>query len=419
MDQPTNPGGPPASAAVLLSNVPQLSSLSPPSTVPSDPQQPIELEQISARTEPQAPPTPTPLPPAQRVGYAVVGLGHLTLNQILPAFGTSKKAKLVALVSGSPEKLQRVAQEYGVTPENCYGYETYDQLKDNLAVQVIYLVLPNGLHAEYTIRGARAGKHILCEKPMANSAAECQAMITACQQANVKLMIAYRIQYEPLNRQVRAWVQSQKYGKVKNVMAISSQNTANPNHWRLNKALGGGGALPDSGLYCLNTIRFVLGEEPTEVMAYQYSNPDDSRFSEVDEQINWLMRFPSGVQASCSTGFSQYADKSYEVLAETGWIRMDPAFPYKGLKLETRHAEGADDQFTQHIMGGPDQFAAELDHMADCVLRDVRPFTPGEEGMQDQVIMEAIYQSGRENRPVSLPVVTQKDAFHGPEPHLT
>ena len=418
MNQPTNPVGQPTDATTVLASLPQLPSHSPPATVPRDPQKPIELEQINADTEPQAPPTPTPLPPDQRVGYAVVGLGHLTLNQILPAFGTSKKARLVALVSGNPEKMARVAQQYGVTPGNCYDYAHYDALRDNPEVQVIYLVLPNGLHAEYTIRGARAGKHILCEKPMANSVAECEAMIAACRQAGVKLMVGYRIQYEPLNRQVRDWVRAEKYGKVKNIMAISSQNTGNPDHWRFSKALGGGGALPDSGLYCLNTIRFVLGEEPSEVMAYQYSNPDDPRFREVDEQINWLMRFPSGVQASCSTGFSQYADKSYEVLAETGWMRMDPGFSYQGLKLQTSHAEGPDNQIVQYQLGSPDQFATELDHMADCVLRDVEPFTPGEEGLQDQRIMDAIYQSAREGRSIPLPRVAGPDAFRGPEPKL-
>ena len=409
----------PAAGRVDPAAVPNLPAESPPSTVPANPQKPIELEQISARTEPKMPPTPAPLPPDQRVGYAVVGLGHLTLNQILPAFGTSKKARLVALVSGDPEKMARVAEQYGVTPGNCYDYAHYDALRDNPEVQVIYIVLPNGMHAEYTIRGARAGKHILCEKPMANSVAECEAMIAACEEARVKLMIAYRIQYEPLNRQVRAWVQAGKYGKVKNLMAISSQNTANPDHWRFSKTLGGGGPLPDSGLYCLNTIRFVLGTEPTAVMAYQYSNPDDPRFTEVEEQLNWLMRFPDNVLASCSTGFSQHADKSYEVLAETGWIRMDPAFPYKGLRLQTSQAEGADNQITQHQMGSPDQFTTELDHMADCVLRDVAPFTPGAEGLQDQRIMDAIYQSAREGRSIELAPVSGKDVFRGPEPQLS
>ena len=397
-------------------NAPILPPQSPPAVVPNDPKQPIELEQINASTEPEAPPTPTPLPVDQRVGFAVVGLGHLTLNQILPAFATSKQARLVALVSGNPQKLARVAGQYNVPPQNCYSYETYDQLRDNPDVEVIYLVLPNGMHAEYTIRGAQAGKHILCEKPMANSVDECQAMIDACKRADRKLMIAYRIQYEPHTRQVRELVQTKRFGQVKNVMAVSGQNTANPAHWRFDKALGGGGSLPDTGLYCLNTIRYILGEEPTDVSAYLYANPDDPRFGEVEEQINWIMRFPSGVQASCSTSFAQFSAKNFTVFAETGSIQMDPAFIYKGLKMTTSCTQNGTGEVTQYAIPDVDQFALELDHMATCIVDDKTPFTPGEEGLQDQRIMDAIYQSAREGRSIALPVITQKDAFRGSEP---
>ena len=396
--------------------VPKLPAVSPPATVPADPAKPIELEPIKAKTEQQNAPTPTPLAPDKRVGYAVVGLGHLSLDEILPALSQSKKSKIVALVSGNPEKMSRVALQYGVRNEYCYSYADYDRLKDNPDVQVIYIVLPNGMHAEYTIRGAKAGKHILCEKPMANTVAECQAMIDACKQANVKLMIAYRIQYEPHNRKVREMIQSSQFGKVKSILANNGQNSDNPKHWRFNNALAGGGSLPDVGLYCLNTIRFILGEEPTEVSAFVHSTPGDPRFREVEEQVNWLMTFPSGVQASCATSYGHHDDKNYKVLADTGWIKMDPAFPYQGLKLMTSQAEGKENRVTEHEMGQKNHFAAEMDHFSDCVLNNKTPFTPGEEGMQDQKIMEAIYQSARESRPVKLPKVDRKDAFRGSEP---
>jgi hypothetical protein len=168
----TPPGGP---------QVPSSEAVSPPARVPAALDQPIELEAWKSAVDPKSPPTPTPLPPDQRVGYALVGLGHLTLEELLPAFGECKKSKPVALVSGSPEKLAKVAKQYGIKPTSCYSYADYDKLKDNPEVQVIYIVLPNSMHAEYTIRGAQAGKHILCEKPMANSVAECEAMIAACQ----------------------------------------------------------------------------------------------------------------------------------------------------------------------------------------------------------------------------------------------
>ncbi|MBD2757560.1 Gfo/Idh/MocA family protein [Spirosoma validum] len=396
--------------------VPKLPATSPPAEVPSDQQKSIELEPIKAKTEQQEGDTPTPLPEDQRVGYALVGLGHLTLNQILPAIVSCKKSKVVALVSGSPEKMKKVAEQYGIKKESCYSYEDYDKLKDNKEVQAIFIVLPNGMHAEYTIRGAQAGKHILCEKPMANSVAECEAMIDACKKADRKLMVAYRIQYEPHNRMVREMVQKEQFGKVKSIIANNGQNSDNPKHWRFNKALAGGGSLPDVGLYCLNTIRYVLGEEPTEVVGYVHSTPNDPRFKEVEEQVNWLMKFPSGVQASCATSYGHHDDKSYRVLADTGWIKMDPAFPYTGLKLETSQAQGKDNQIIQHNIADKDHFATEMDHFSECILENKVPFTPGEEGLQDQKIMEAIYQSAREGKPVKLTTIDKKDAFRGPEP---
>lgn len=406
----------PTAASTPSGPVPKLPATSPPAKVPTDQQKPIELEQIKAKTEQQEGDTPTPLPKDERVGYAIVGLGHLTLNQILPAFGSCKKSKVVALVSGSSEKMQKVAEQYGVKKESCYSYADYNKLKDNKDVQAIYIVLPNGMHAEYTIRGAQAGKHILCEKPMANTVAECEAMIDACKKADRKLMIAYRIQYEPHHRIVRDMVQKKEFGQVKSIIANNGQNSDNPDHWRFKKDLAGGGSLPDVGLYCLNTIRFVLAEEPTEVVGYVHSTPDDPRFKEVEEQVNWLMKFPSGVQASCATSYGHHDDKSYRVLADTGWIKMDPAFPYKGLKLETSQAQGKENQIIQHNIGDKDHFATEMDHFSECILENKVPFTPGEEGLQDQNIMEAIYQSAREGKPVKLTSVNKKDAFRGPEP---
>ncbi len=397
-------------------SVPKLVATSPPAEVPADTTKPIKLEQIKAATEQQDPLPPTPLPNARRVGYALVGLGHLTLNQILPAFGACTRSKVVALVSGSPGKMKKVATEYGIKSGSCYSYEDYDKIRDNPEVDAIYIVLPNGMHAEYTVRGAQAGKHILCEKPMANSVAECQAMIDACKKANRKLMVAYRIQYEPHHKLVRDMVQKGDFGKVKSIVANNGQNSDNPSHWRFDKKLAGGGALPDVGLYCLNTIRYLLAEEPTEVMGFIHSTPDDPRFREVEEQVNWLMKFPSGVQTSCATGYGHHEERSYKVLAETGWIEMDPAFPYQGLQLQTSQAEGMENRLTQHKIADKDQFAAEIDHFSESIMGNAIPYTPGEEGLQDQKIMEAIYKSAREGRPVKLPAVDKKDAFRGAEP---
>ncbi|TGE25728.1 Gfo/Idh/MocA family oxidoreductase [Hymenobacter aquaticus] len=378
----------------------------------------VTLPEINARTEPRSSGVPNPQPVDQRVGYAVVGLGHLTLEELLPALAQCKKSKLVALVSGDADKMGKVARQYGIAPQNCYSYQTYDNLKDNPAVEVIYIVLPNSMHAEYTIRGARAGKHILCEKPMANSVKECEQMIEACQKAGKKLMIAYRIQYEPMNRKVQEMVRGNAFGKTKIIEATNTQNQGPPDQWRHKKALAGGGALPDIGLYCLNTVRFLLGEEPTEVAAHQYTTPGDPRFTEVEENMLFTLRFPSGVLANCVTGYGSYTSKRYRVQAETGWIQMDPAFSYHGLRLERAHAPEGTQQREQVGIAEKNQFALEMDHFSDCVRHNQTPYTPGEEGLQDQRIMEALYQSARSGgKPVKLKSDTNKlDAFRGTPP---
>jgi predicted dehydrogenase len=378
----------------------------------------VKLPDIKSATDPKTGPLPNPAPPAQRVGYAVVGLGRLTLGQILPALEQCKHSKLVALVSGDADKMGKVAQQYGVSSRNCYSYKDYDKLKDNKEVEVIYIVLPNSLHHEYTIRGAKAGKHILCEKPMATSVKECEEMIEACKKANVKLMIAYRIQYEPNNTLVKDMVRKEEYGKVKYLDMTDGQSQGDPQHWRLKKALAGGGPLPDAGLYCLNTARFLLGEEPVEVYATLHENKADPRFKEVEEGMTFTLRFPNDVVANCFTSYNSYDTKRYRVYAETGWVGMDPAFPYKGLKIERAHApEPANIEVRETPgVGDKDHFATEMDHFSQCVRQNRQPYTPGEEGLQDQRIIEALYLSARENRPVKLPAVSKKDAFRGPAP---
>ena len=376
----------------------------------------IKLPPLEAPTDPKAGPFPNPDAPDQRVGFAIVGLGHLTLAEILPAFGQCKHARPVALVSGDADKMAKAAQQYGIKASSCYSYQTYDQLKDNPEVQVIYIVLPNAQHHEFTVRGARAGKHILCEKPMATSAKECEEMIAACSKAGKKLMIAYRIQYEPLNRAAMKLVRAKTYGTTKLIQMMNCQNQAHDQQWRHKKALAGGGSLPDVGLYCLNTTRFLLGEEPTEVSAQIYSTPGDDRFREIEENVSFTLRFPSGVISQCTCGYGSFNAKSYAVHADTGTIKMDPAFTYKGLRQELVHAPGG--KQVNEVPSNPDkqQFALELDHMTECVRDNKTPYTPGEEGLQDQRIMEAIYLSAKENRPVKLPAVSKPDAFRGTPP---
>ena len=389
---------------------------------PAEAGKPIKLPPIHAKTEQETGSVPEPLPPGKRVGFAVVGLGALALNQIIPAFGSCKQAKLAAVVSGSPEKARQVAREHGLSEKAVYDYKNYDALKDNKEVDVIYIVLPNGMHAEYTVRGAKAGKHILCEKPMANSVAECQQMITACQEAGRKLMIAYRIQYEPHNSLLKKWLRDKKYGATKLIEAVNGQNQGDPGQWRQNKALAGGGSLPDVGLYCLNTVRYLIGEEPAEVSAMLYSSPGDPRFKEVEESVTWQMRFPGGILANCATSYGIHECRRYRVNAEAGWFGLDPAFSYQNLAIESSHAEGPVEFRERPGILPKDQFALEMDHMAECVLDDKRPYTPGEEGLQDQRIMEAIYESAASGQPVKIATPAagagKLDLFRGDAPKV-
>ena len=368
----------------------------------------------TAPTERPAAPPPAPLPPAQRVGFAVLGLGRLSLEEILPAFGETKRAKLVALISGTPDKARVVAGQHGVAPEAVYGYGDWDRIKADPAIQAVYIVTPNGLHREATLAAAAAGKHVLCEKPMATDSADCQAMIDACAAAGRHLMIAYRCQYEPHNRAVQAMVRDKRYGAALLYDAVNTQNMAAPTQWRFDKALAGGGALPDIGLYCLNGARFLTGEEPLEVWGRTYSTPGNERFRQVEEQVTFTLRFPSGLVAQCAASYGLHENRRLGIGMPGAAIAFDNAFAYTGHRLQVAHRDGEDEAVVDRRIGAKNQFALEIDHMAECVATGRKPRTPGEEGLADQRIMEAIYRSAATGQPVALPSVAGLDTTRGP-----
>lgn len=377
---------------------------------------PTKLPPLLAPSEAEKNEIAPSLPPEKRLGVAIVGLGRLSLQQILPAFGSTRLCKVAALVSGDAAKAKQVGAQYGVNAKNLLDYASYDRLADLADVDLVYVVLPNSMHAEYTIRAAKAGKHVLCEKPMANSVADCQQMIDACTAAKKKLMIAYRMQYEPYNREVIRLARSGALGKLKSFEASNGQAQGDPKQWRLKAALAGGGALPDVGIYCLNAARYLSGEEPVEVQAMLHSTPDDPRFAEVEEQVNFNLRFPSGFTASCFTSYSVHDSKRYRLLGSSGWAEMDPAFPYVGqaLRVSRKHEGEEHDTLEQPKLQAKNQFALELDHLADCVLKDRRPHTPGEEGLQDMRIIAAIYEAAKTGGTVKLTAVPGVDPFRGP-----
>lgn len=374
----------------------------------------IKLPQLHAPTEaPERTPGPFEAP-SQRTGFAIVGLGSLALNQILPAFGASKYCRVTALVSGDREKARKVAAQYGVPERSLYDYTSYDQLAQNPDVQVIYIVLPNSMHAEFVERGAKAGKHILCEKPMATSVRDCERMISACRAADVKLMVAYRQQYEPMNREIVKMVRSGKLGALKSYTATNGQNQGDPNQWRQRLALAGGGCLPDVGIYCLNAARFLTGEEPIEVTGFTTQPKDDPRFREVEESCIFTLRFPSGLLAACSSGYGAHRSQFLRLEGEKSWAELSPAFGYNGLKLRTSTTVDGHNVVAEPSIESRDQFALEMDHMALCVQKNLQPHTPGEEGLQDQRITDAIYESTRSGRSVRLKLL--EHATRGPEP---
>ena len=363
----------------------------------------VQLSQIHADTEaPEKAPGPF-AGPGERVGFAVVGLGRLAIDQILPAMAKSKYCKPVALVSGSAEKARKIAAQYGIKDSSIYSYETYDQLAQNPDVKVIYIVLPNALHAEYVVRGAKAGKHILCEKPMATTATDCERMIAACSAANVKLMIAYRQQYEPMNREMAKMVADGKLGALRTLIATNTQDEGDPTQWRLRRKLSGGGCMPDVGIYCLNAARFLSKEEPIEVMAATFQPKDDPRFTEVESTCTFTLRFPSGLIATCSSGYSGHRSQFLRLEGADAWAELNPAFGYTGLKLRTSRLVDGKEVVMEPSIEAKDQFAEEMDHMALCALHGTEPHTPGEEGLHDQRLIDAIYESARTSRVVKVP----------------
>ena len=334
----------------------------------------------------------------RKIGYAIVGLGSYATRQIMPNFAGCDHARLVALVSGTPAKLSQYGAEYGIPLSHRYSYADYDRIRDNPDIDVVYVVLPNAMHAEYSIRAAQAGKHVMCEKPMAVSVAECEAMIDACRKAGTKLMIGYRSRFEPYNRLAIDLARGSHVGPTR-LIAAEHGFPIKPGQWRLDKPLSGGGSMMDIGIYSLNAARYLTGEEPVEVSAIETTDRTDPRFRTVEDRIAFLLRFPSGIQANCISSYSS-AHNRYRITGTAGWIDMEPATSYEGQVMRIRK----DGAVTTRTLGPPpkNQFAGQLDHMAECIIRGTTPIVSGAEGLADLRVIEAIYRSASEHRPIAI-----------------
>ena len=354
------------------------------------------------------------LPPESRVGWAIVGLGDFGTKQIMPSFADCQYSRLVAFVSGDRAKAEKYAAQYGLNAKNIYDYKTFDQIRDNPEIDVVYIILPNGMHHEYTVRGFQAGKHVLCEKPMANTVKECEEMIAAGKKANKKLMIAYRAQYEPFNLAAIEMTRGGMLGKLKTIVADHGRNL-NPQEkrdvWRMDKKLAGGGSLYDIGIYSLNAARYLTGEEPTEISAQIYTTPNDPRFKEIEENVNFTLKFPSGVLANCTSSYGYEEVKRYRVFGDKAWLELDPATDYYKHRMlvgrKNPAASAENKTAPKNIVEEPqiqegNQFAAEMDHFSQAIQNNTTPKTPGEEGLRDVVLMQAIYRAAREGKIIKL-----------------
>jgi predicted dehydrogenase len=329
---------------------------------------------------------------ATGVGFAIVGLGKLSLGQIIPGFRNCRSARLAALVSGHADKANRIAAEQKLPAGSVHSYADFDRIAENPRIDAVYIVLPNFMHAEYAIRALKAGKHVLCEKPMATTVADAEAMVAAAKAANRKLMIAYRCHYEPLNLYGMRLLRRGALGKPRLVVTNMGRQS-DPNDpsdaWRLDMQKSGGGALADMGIYGINGARYLLNEEPMEICARAKTDRSDPRFRTVEDLITWEFRFPSGAVSTGSTSFDQSGTMAWEVYGQRGKMVADPGCFYNGNRLEISGVAGEGRPNIQEI----DQFAREMDWMAEVVRGRAPLVSPGEEGLQDMRLIEAILTS--------------------------
>ena len=336
--------------------------------------------------------------PSKPVRYAVVGLGHIAQAAVLPAFAHVRNSRLAALVSGDATKRARLSKKYRVP---AFSYEHYEDCLRQ--VEAVYIALPNSLHAEYTIRAANAGVHVLCEKPLAVTVSECERMIAACERANVKLMTAYRLHFEPLSLAAIDLVRRGKIGELKFFTSTFSMRVK-PGNVRTKRDLGGG-TLYDLGVYCINAARQLFATEPEQVFAYSL-NGGESKLREVDESAAAVLRFGDDRAATFVTSFNA-ADSGFYVIAGTkGSLCVDPAYEYaEPLAYELT----VDGKTTARRGAKRDQFAPEIVHFSDCILENREPEPSGREGMQDVRIVQALYESAVTGAPLDLPPYVESE----------
>ncbi len=330
----------------------------------------------------------------RKIRYAVVGLGWFAQQAALPAFTQADNSELVALVSDDPIKREEISKRYGI--EHTYTYEDYEECLTSGLIDAVYIALPNHLHCEYTVRAANQAIHVLCEKPMAVTEKECEAMNKAAKDNGLKLMIAYRLHLEPGNMQAVEIVRSRQIGEPRLFNSVFSQQVGEGNiRLQENK---GGGTLYDIGVYCINAARYLFQDEPTEVFAVAATKPEQ-RFSEVEEMASVILRFPQERLATFTCSFGGAKVSTYQVVGNKGDIRVESAYTWQG---EIKHYLTINGETQERTFAAHDQLAAEFTYFSDCILQNKDPEPSGIEGWNDVCIIEAIYQSIETGQPVRV-----------------
>lgn len=333
---------------------------------------------------------------SKKVRYAVVGLGWIAQESVLPGFkNATKNSELAALVTDDPEKARKVGKEYEIA--KTVSYDGYDELLRSGAIDAVYIALPNNLHADFTIRAARAGVHVLCEKPMARSVEECESMTRACEENGVKLMIAYRLHFEPGNLNAIEIVSSGQIGEPRIFSSVFGQQVPEGNI-RLDKSLNGG-PLMDVGIYCINAARYLFRSEPEEVVALGATIKSDARFKEIHEMATAILRFPGERLASLTSSLGCAPVDTYTVVGTKGEVRVDPGYGYHHDREVICTVEGKERKET---FKRGDQFGAQLVYFSRCVLDNTKPEPGGSEGTADIRVIEAILESIRSRQAVRL-----------------
>jgi len=338
----------------------------------------------------------------KQIGYAVIGAGELA-RAALPAFNAaSENSRLVAVVAGDRAEAQGLAQEHRAA---AYHLDEFRQCLNRDDVQAVYIALPTSMHSDYTVDAARAGMHVLCERPMAVTADECRRMIRTCQTNRVKFMLSYRLQFLPAFAKALELMRAGHLGTLKTFSSDATLRIPTPEDVRLQRRLGGG-SVYDAGVYCIAAARMLLGFEPAQVMAMT-ARTTRRYGGDVDESTVALIRFPDDRLAHIHSSFGEEPISTFTLLGEEGWLRISPAYraDLESHLTVCRHGRAEDQTFPPS-----NQFAAELSYFSSCIIEDRQPEPSGIEGLQDVRIIEAIYRSARDGRPVTLPRLARVDA---------